>query len=178
MANKTYIALLRGINVGGKNSLPMADLAAMFEAAGCQSVRTYIQSGNVVFDASQAIAAKVPAVISAAISRQRGFESPVILRSGAELREAAKRNPFVKAPAEHLHVAFLDSDPGALAATLEPNRSPGDSFRVDGREIFLHCPKGYGKTKLTNAWFDSRLKTTSTVRNWKTVLKLLELSGA
>ena len=177
MSERTYVALLRGINVGGKNSVPMKDLVAMFEKAGCAEVSTYIQSGNVVFRAEAALAVKLPAAIGAAIKKRFGFEPPVVLRSGEELRKVAEGNPFIKCEAETLHVAFLADLPGKEPVrSLEPK--PPDEFAVIGREIYLRCPNGYGKTKLTNAWFDSRLKTISTVRNWRTVLKLLEMTKA
>jgi uncharacterized protein (DUF1697 family) len=174
-----YVALLRGVNVGGKNILPMADLSRMFEEAGCAGVRTYIQSGNVRFSASQAKAAKLPSLIAARIAEQFGHRTPVLLRSAEELGETIRNNSFLQAgaPENHLHVLFLadQPDPGAVAS-LDPDRSPPDAFVVRGREIYLRCPNGVGVTKLTNAWFDSRLATISTGRNWRTVLKLLELA--
>ncbi|CAG0959582.1 hypothetical protein PLCT2_00676 [Planctomycetaceae bacterium] len=175
MAKSTYIALLRGINVGGKNLLPMKALAALCEEAGCEDVRTYIQSGNVVLRAEAKLAASLPGKLGTAIKRGFGFEPPIVLRSVEELARVAAGNPFINHEAETLHVAFLSHAPDKeTARSLEPK--PPDEFVLSGREIYLRCPNGYGKTKLTNAWFDARLKTTSTVRNWKTVLKLLELA--
>lgn len=177
MAN--FVALLRGVNVGGKNLLPMAELSRMFEEAGCSNVLTYIQSGNVRFSVSQAKAAKLPGVISARIAERFGYRTPVILRSADELGETVRNNSFLHAgsPENHLHVLFLADQPEAAAiASLDPDRSPPDAFVVRGREIYLQCPNGVGNTKLTNAWFDSRLATISTGRNWRTVLKLFELA--
>ena len=175
-----HVALLRGINVGGKNMLPMKDLAAMFTNAGCASVSTYIQSGNVVFEASPALSRRIPTLIERAISDRFGYQVPVVTRSGAELGKIVRANPFLEAGANigTLHVAFLaDSPAQAKIKALDPNRSPPDEFAVRGREIYLQCPNGYGRTKLTNGYFDSKLATTSTVRNWRTVVKLLELAG-
>ncbi len=177
MAN--FVALLRGVNVGGKNLLPMAELTRMFEEAGCASVLTYIQSGNVRFSASPAKAAKLPGMISARIAERFGYRTPVILRTADELGETVRNNSFLHAgaPENHLHVLFLADQPEAAAiASLDPDRSPPDAFVVRGREIYLRCPNGAGTTKLTNAWFDSRLTTISTGRNWRTVLKLFELA--
>jgi uncharacterized protein (DUF1697 family) len=175
----TYVALLRGVNVGGKNLLPMKDLTCLFGDAGCAGVRTYIQSGNVIFSASQAKAQKLPDRISKAIADRFGYRTPVVLRRAEELGETIRNNPFLHAGASEnfLHVMFLGSQPdaGAIAA-LDPDRSPPDAFVVRGREIYLQCPNGAGTTKLTNAWFDSRLSTISTGRNWRTVLKLFELA--
>jgi len=174
-----FVALLRGVNVGGKNLLPMKELSRMFEEAGCANVLTYIQSGNVRFSASPAKAAKLPGVISARIAERFGYRTPVILRSADELGETIHNNSFLQAgaPENHLHVLFLADRPDAAAiASLDPDRSPTDAFVVCGREIYLQCPNGVGNTKLTNAWFDSRLATISTGRNWRTVLKLFELA--
>lgn len=172
-----HVALLRGINVGGKNRLPMAALSAMFERAGGRDVRTYIQSGNVVFRAGARDAAQVGKRVSAAIERELGLRVPLVIRSAPELRAVAARNPFLGAedPAR-LHVAFLADLPRAAAgAALDPRRSPPDRFVLRGRELFLCCPDGIGRTRLTNDYLDRTLGTVSTVRNWKTVLALCEL---
>jgi uncharacterized protein (DUF1697 family) len=175
-----WVALLRGINVGGKNLLPMTDLARLFEAAGCARVRTYIQSGNVLFTASRARAEKLPGLIASGIGDRFGYQVPVLLRTAEDLGQTIRQNPFLEAgaPEENwLHVMFLASHPDAgRVAALDPLRSPPDAYAVRGREIYLHCPNGMAKTKLTNAYFDSRLATISTVRNWRTVLKLFELA--
>jgi uncharacterized protein (DUF1697 family) len=174
-----YVALLRGINVGGKNLLPMKVLAAMFDAAGCSDVTTFIQSGNVIFGATEKLAAKLAHDISKRIAKQCGLDVPVIVRSAEELERVAKVNPFVKrgADPEHFHVVFLADRPTAKQiALLDSKRSPPDEFEVIGQEIYLCCPNGMGRSKLTNAYFDSKLSTVSSVRNWRTVGKLIELS--
>jgi uncharacterized protein (DUF1697 family) len=176
-----HVALLRGINVGGKNKLPMADLARIFTEAGGSDVRTFIQSGNVVFAASPKLAGRIAAIVSREITGSFGLRVPIVLRGADELREAVARNPFLKKgiDPDWLHVGFLAEAPDkAHAASLDPERSPGDSFVLRGREIYLHVPNGMARTKLTNAWLDSKLATTSTFRNWRTVLKLLEMTQA
>jgi uncharacterized protein (DUF1697 family) len=176
----TFVALLRGINVGGKNLLPMRDLVAMFERAGCAEVRHYIQSGNVVFRAAGALAARISQVIAGDIERTFRLSVPVVLRSGKELTAVAKGNPHIADGADPAacHVMFLADAPSKKqCAALDPARSPGDSFVAKGREVYLLCPNGVARTKLTNAYFDSALGTTSTARNWKTVLKLVEMAG-
>jgi uncharacterized protein (DUF1697 family) len=175
-----HIALLRGINVSGKNMLPMAELAKMFVAAGCGDVKTYIQSGNVVFRASDGVVSKLGGLITPQIEERFGCKVPVVLRSAAELGEVVRSNPFLKAGAaeDSLHVYFLAGMPAAGdVAGLDTGRSAPDAFAVVGREIYLRLPNGMGRTKLTNAYFDSKLKTVSTARNWRTVLKLLEMVG-
>jgi uncharacterized protein (DUF1697 family) len=176
-----HVALLRGINVTGNNRLPMAALTEMFVAAGCTDVKTYIQSGNVVFAAKDAAAKKVPGVVSAAISKKFRFSVPVVLFTLDEVRAVAKKNPFLKAgkEGERLHIAFLDAAPSkAQVASLDPARSPGDEFAVAGRAVYLSFPNGVGRTKLTNAYLDSKLGTVSTLRNLRTVQALIELGEA
>lgn len=176
-----HIALLRGINVGGKNKLPMKDLAAMFREAGCDDVRTYIQSGNVVFRAGSALARDIPSLIGASILTRFGYRVPVVTRTACDLQEIVRVNPFAQSgfEANRLLVLFLADVPDrALVDSLDPDRSPGDEFAVVGREVFVNYPNGVARSKLTNAYFDSRLSTTSTARNWRTVNKLLELAAS
>ena len=174
-----HVALLRAINVGGKNKLPMKDLAGMFTGAGCRDVMTYIQSGNVVFSASASVLKKLPGVVSAKIAEEFGHRVPVVIRSHEELAAVVNGNVLLQAGAEEkiLYLAFLADVPGALAvAKLDPDRSPPDRFVVTGNHIYLHLLNGAAKTKLTNAWMDSKLSTISTMRNWATVLKLHEMT--
>jgi uncharacterized protein (DUF1697 family) len=174
----THVALLRGINLAGKNRLPMKELVALFAAAGCEDVRTYIQSGNAIFRASRVIAADLPATIPARIKERFGYRTPVIVRSAAEFEAVFADNPFhAQGVAEsELHVVFLADRPAAArVAALDPDRSPGDAFAVLGREVYLHLPNGLGRSKLTNDWFDTKLGTIGTVRNWRTVTTLREL---
>jgi len=176
----THVALLRGINVGGRNTLPMARLVTMFEEAGCQRVRTYIQSGNVVFEAPAATARQVPAAVTASIAIAFGFQVPLVTRTARELERIVKANPFIELGTDLrlLHVGFLANRPSAAqGATLDPHRSPPDAFTLRERELYLRCPNGMARTKLTNAYFDARLQTVTTIRNWRTTLRLLELSG-
>ncbi len=174
-----HVALLRGINVGGKHKLPMQELTAMFVAAGCSDVRTYIQSGNVMFRAERALTARIPMLIAQAINDAKGFDVPVVSRSADELEQIEHNNPFLAAGADaaKVHVVFLATTPSAEAvAGLDAERSPPDEFSVQEREIYLHLPNGVARTKLTNDYFDRALGTISTVRNWRTVLKLVEMA--
>jgi uncharacterized protein (DUF1697 family) len=176
----TRVALLRGINVAGKNLLPMKDLARMFEDAGCANVRTYIQSGNVIFEAPDG-ASKVAEEVTRAIEKKFGYRVPVILRTTSEMEATIRGNPFLVAEIDTkwLHVYFLGDRPSAACcASLDAKRSAPDAFQVRGREIYLHLPNGMGRSKLTNAYFDSKLSTTCTARNWATVLKLAEMMRA
>ncbi len=175
---RTHVALLRAINVGGRNSLPMKDLVKLCEGAGCRDVATYIQSGNVAFGASATLAKKLSVALEAAIRAHAGLGVPVILREAAALRAIATANPFLKAGADpgELHVGFLADVPTtAQIAALDPKRSPPDEFVVRGGEVYFRFPKGVGKTKLTIPYLDAKLGTTITLRNWRTLHALIEL---
>lgn len=179
--DRRHVALLRGINLGGNNRLAMRDLVALFSTAGCTDVMTYIQSGNVVFRAPAAVTAALAGAIQTGIEREFGLRVPVVLRSADELERVVRDNPFLgrDADTDALHVMFLAAAPApAAVASLDPQRSPGDEFAVVGREVYLRCPRGLAGTKLGNDYFDRRLATISTGRNWRTVLKLVEMAGA
>lgn len=176
--SETYVALLRGINVGGKNKLPMKDLTAIFGDAGARDVRTYIQSGNVVFTASPGSIDALADSVTREIEARLGLTIPVVIRSHAELEAALEANPYLDRAAnpKALHVMFLKDHPAPSAvAALDPNRSPPDELTVVNREVFLHCPNGIGRSKLTNTWMDRALATVSTARSWNTVNALVDM---
>lgn len=172
---KHHVALLRGINVGGRHSVPMKLLAEMFGDAGCENVQTYIQSGNVVFSASTAVVAKVPTVISEAIRKKLGHEVPVVVRTAEQMKEVIAGNPFAKRKDfdNFSHVVFFS---GKFSPTnvgqLDPERSPGDEFSCSGCEVYLWLPNGAGQTKLNSSYLDKTLAGIGTQRNWRTVVKL------
>lgn len=175
-----YLALLRGINVGGKNKLPMRDLTGLFVEAGCCDIQTYIQSGNVLFAADPDTLPSLSAALTTLIAERFGLRVPVVLRTAAEIRDAVRHNPYLEqgAPEETLHVVFLADQPDERRiARLDPDRSPPDAFVVRGREVYLRLPNGAGRTKLTNDYLDRTLATISTARNWRTVCQLLALMG-
>lgn len=177
---QSYIAILRGINVSGKNKILMEDLRSLLSEMKLKDAKTYIQSGNIVFKSDGKLSnEKLAAKIEAGIKKKFGFDVPVIVRSEAELKKAIAANPFIKnkkTNPERMHITFLSSAPDkALLKTLETFSSPPDEFHIDGKEIFLHCPVSYGETKLSNNFFEKKLKVTATTRNWKTVNTLLEM---
>ena len=177
----THVVLLRGINLGGRNKLPMKDLARMLTELGCQDVTTYIQSGNAVVTMDEALAAALPGRLAECIQEQAGLRVPVVVRTREAFATVVRDNPYLAAGADPqaLHVMFLADQPSPEeVAALDPNRSPPDAYLVRGREIYLHCPQGVADTRLTNAYFDARLKTVSTSRNWRTVLKLRDMADA
>src|SRR5262245_24953634 len=161
----SHVALMRGINVGGKNMLSMQDLAAAFAEEGCTDVRTYINSGNVIFNAAPRTVTRLAERVAERLLREHGLTVPVVLRSRDELERVTRSNPFLKSGTDPdwLHVLFLADEPKrAVVAGLDPKRSPPDRFEVVGGDIYLSCPNGVARTKLTNAYFDSRLGTIST----------------
>lgn len=173
-----FVALLRGINVGGKNKLPMRVLMDFFERAAVEDVDTYIQSGNVVFSAAQPRVKAAIASVEGMIRDEVGLDVPIVLRSAKQIGTMVDANPFAGQPIEHLHVGFLQKAPtAAKAKSLDPGRSPGDEFALVGSHIYFRCPNGLARTKLTTQYFDSRLDVVMTVRNWKTVNKLVAMLG-
>jgi len=176
----TYIALIRGINVTGNKIVPMAKLREMFEALGFKQVRTYIASGNVIFQAAKTAPEKLSRKIEAEILKEFGFSASVITKTPEELAAALSNNPFLKEKnidPSKLHVSFL-SDVGAEAgiSKLAALETGCDRFHCVGREIYLHCPDGYGNTKLNNNVLEKLLGVTATTRNWNTVSKLYAMA--
>jgi uncharacterized protein (DUF1697 family) len=172
----TYVALLRGINVGGNNKVPMADLRAMCLGLGYDNVETYIQSGNVVFDTAASEASAV-AAMEAGLLSTFGLKLSVVVRSAAELVEIVTRNPFPsQEDGTKLHVTcFAERLAAAMVAKLDPAIAPPDTFVLDGREMYLHLPGGMGTSKLA-LHVGQKLGKLGTTRNWNTVLKLVEMS--
>lgn len=170
-----HVALLRAVNLGPHNKLPMKDLAAAFEAAGAKDVRTFINSGNVLFSASPSAVASIVKKARAAIEKRFHFEAPIVHRTAAELAKVVRANPFDDV--DHVHVTFLTDKPTkAAVALLEARRHSSESIVAKGRELYLHLPKGVGQTKLIAAFIDKTLATTGTTRNFRTVTKLTELA--
>jgi uncharacterized protein (DUF1697 family) len=173
----TYVALLRGINVGGKHLVPMKALKAVVAGLGHGDVATYIASGNVVFTSAREDEARVAAGLEAGITKAFGLSIPVVLRTHEELAMVAAHNPFPKKDLARLYVTFLGRAPsGKALARLDPRRSAPDEYVVHGRDVYLHLPAGFGKTTLTVDYFQKHLETPATTRNWNTVNTLVELS--
>jgi uncharacterized protein (DUF1697 family) len=177
---RTYVALLRGINLGSRKRVSMPDLQALFASLGAEDVVTYVQSGNVVFTSSDG-AEKLIAALERRIRRDLGLTVTVLLRTQPQLAKVLAGNPFAKRvkEASKLHVTFLAEKPDrSLVSDLDPEPAAPDEFRVVGQEVYLHCPNGYGRSKLTNAYFEKQLGVAATTRNWNTVTKLAELASA
>lgn len=170
----THVALLRGINVSGQKKIVMADLRALLEQAKLREVQTYIQSGNIVFQSSLEAAA-LRQKIHSAIADEYGFDVPVQVIPASHWREWANQNPFLpghEVDLKFLHLTILEKDPGPLPPV---SFDTTDQFQQRGRLIYLYCPGGYGRSKLTNAFWERKAGCAATTRNWKTVRKLAEM---
>ena len=172
---KTYIALFRGINVGGKNSLPMKELVALLQQNGCEHVKTYIQSGNVVFQTQNEQPHKLAEAISSAIAQKFGFQPKILLLQKADLEKAVAHNSFSTQEGKALHFFFLESIPAkpnleGLAAV----QTASEEFQLIDKVLYLYAPQGVGRSKLA-AKIEPALRVTSTARNWNTISKLMEM---
>lgn len=175
----TFIAMLRGINVSGHRIIKMEALRASLAGLGFKHIQTYVQSGNVIFEADEPVAG-LAGKISQKILDDFSFDVPVLVKTDKELAEIIDRNPFVKdkaMDAEKLHVTFLSDDPPKNAVELlQPLAAGEEQARIAGRAVYLYCPNGYGNTKLTNTAIEKKLACGATTRNWKTTRKLLEMA--
>jgi uncharacterized protein (DUF1697 family) len=175
----TSIALLRGINVGGKNTVRMAELVSLLQSLHFANVSSYLQSGNFVFDHNRAGPSALSDGIEQAISQKFGFDVKVIVRTAEELRSLILGNPLLGMPKidkEKLHVTFLKEAPQKPDISyFEEVKDAEELLRIKGKEVFLYCPNGYGRSKLTNQAFEKKLSTVATTRNWKTVNALAEM---
>lgn len=175
---ETYIALFRGINVGGKNILPMKALKALLENLNLQNIKTYIQSGNVVFQSEAIDAARLSSQISAEIKKNHGFEPRVLLLALEEMEQAIRLNPFpeVVSDPKTLHVGFLTSKPANPdMEALESLRAENERFELVDRLFYLHAPDGIGRSKLA-ASAERLLGVPMTDRNWRTIDKIMAMA--
>lgn len=176
---KTYIALFRGINVGGNNKLPMKELVAVLEGLGLSHIKTYIQSGNVVFQGNVSNTIQLAAKISTAIRKHHGFEPKVLLLDAVKLEKIIKDYPFPEAEVagNTLHFNFLaEIPPKPDLAGIEKIRSAGEQCELKGDMFYLHAPDGIGRSKLA-ANMEKLLGVPMTGRNWNTVSKLREMAA-
>jgi uncharacterized protein (DUF1697 family) len=174
---KTWVALFRGINVGGNNKLPMKELVATLESIGCQDVTTYIQSGNAVFRSEETDASMLSDRITAAVKESQGFEPRALVLESEAVERAVRSNPFHEAESEpkSLHVYFLATSPGHPdLEALEEIRGDREQFVLDGDVLYLHAPDGVGRSRLA-ANAEKLLGVSATARNWRTVSKLLAM---
>jgi uncharacterized protein (DUF1697 family) len=177
----TYVSILRGINVSGQKKILMADLKALYKQLSFKNVQTYIQSGNVVFDyAGDKSKLAIAGMIEHSINKKYNFLVPVLVKHPDDLISTIKNNPFREEAGvdpSRVAVTFLENQPtSANLIKLEGVEYPPDRFIIDGENIYIHCPKSYGNSKLSNNFFENKLKVRATTRNWKTINKLVEMS--
>lgn len=174
----TYVAVLRGINVSGQRIIAMKDLKALFQKAGYDNVMTYIQSGNVVFGSTETSIKKLEKNISELIENHYNFSVPVLVLSRENMNEILEKNPYIdrEKDTNKLHVTLLEKIPEEkLLASCRDEKYQSDEFTITDTTIYLYCPDGYGMTKFSTTFFEKKLGVEATTRNWKTILKLLEL---
>ena len=170
-----YIALLRGINVSGQKKILMADLRALCESLGFLNVRTYIQSGNVIFDSENEVSSEI---ISGAIEKKYGWHVPVLLTTAGEIQAILDGCPFPKETKEKSYFGLLYDPPSteAVKTTLSYN-FPNEEFYITSKCVYLYCAKGYGHSKTGNNFFEKKLKISITSRNYRTMVKLMDMAS-
>ncbi len=176
----TYIAMLRGINVSGQKKIKMADLRAHLAELAFGNIRTYIQSGNIIFEHEETSASYLEDKIKQKILEKYGFEVPVLVKLSADFEHLLSHNPFLKDPAKEtkrMYVTFLAEEPQAegLAKLQTVDYAP-EEYILEGKEIYFFSPLGYGRAKMNNSFFEQKLKVAATTRNWRTINKLLEMT--
>ncbi len=176
-----YISLLRGINVSGQKKIPMAELKSLYKSLGFENVTTYIQSGNVIFSSAERDESKLSALISDKIQEVFSFDIEIIIRSKESWASIIQNNPFTNRKSinpKKLHVTLLSQVPSDInTGVLNKVKLSLEEYVICEKEIYLYCPEGYGRSKLSNNLIESKLKITATTRNWNTVNKLFEIAN-
>jgi uncharacterized protein (DUF1697 family) len=172
----TYISLLRGINVTGNKVIKMADLQKLYESLKFKNVQTYIASGNVVFQSPETDVQKLRRKIQKKIQEKFGFDVGILVITPKQLEKAIKQNPFPNAKPNMLCFNFLSEAPANVPMDeINARKDPAEQVKIIGDVLYHHCPIGFGKTDVTNAFLEKKLNVVATARNWNTVNKLLEM---
>ena len=176
---RKYISMLRGINVSGQKIVTMQELKTLYESLDLKNIKTYIQSGNVIFESPDTDVSELINKLETAIKQTFGFSVIVIIRTENEFQHIIEKNPFYgkrKEDIKKLHVTFLSDTPSksSINSMIKKVEQGVDEWFITEKEIYLYCPNGYGRTKLTNNYFENKLNVSATTRNWKTVNKLYD----
>jgi uncharacterized protein (DUF1697 family) len=176
----TYISILRGINVSGQKLIKMDALKKLVENLKLENVRTYIQSGNVIFSGKETNEKELEEKIEKQIETDFGYQVPVIVLTAETLKQIIGQNPFSKYTEKEsgfLHVTFLGDKPKEYyIKSIEDKKQEDEEIQCSDNAVYLYCPNGYGKTRLTNSFFEGKLKVKATTRNWKTTNELLAMA--
>jgi uncharacterized protein (DUF1697 family) len=174
----TYIALLRGINVGGHKKVPMAELRELLENSGFENVVTYIQTGNVIFQTSESSIQNIEDIIQKAIMAHFGFDVSIIVKTPKDLQRIFDACPFSEEKKKTSYFTMLHSTPDdELVKIASEKIYEGEEYVIINDCIYFYCAKGYGQAKFNMNLFERKLKTASTSRNYRTMVKLLSLSS-
>jgi len=175
---RTCISILRGINVGGHRKISMEQLRECYESLGFNGVRTYVQSGNVVFEHKTADPSEIVDGIRGAIKRSFGLDVQVIIRTKEEMLSVIKNMPFKGLDQSKVHVTFLSEKPERFPLKeIDAVKDGAERFSFSGREVYLFCPNGYGRSKLSNQFLEKKTEVYATTRNWRTVNALSALAN-
>ncbi|MFA6402770.1 MAG: DUF1697 domain-containing protein [Salinivirgaceae bacterium] len=177
----TYLSILRGINVSGHRMIKMDALRQLFADLGFINIQTYIQSGNIVFQSKKDDQQKLENKIAKAITEKFTFDVPVIVKELDEFKQIISNNPFMTDKGKditHFHVTFLSDKPDQENFNkIKDEQYQQDEFQLVDKAIYLYCPNSYSNSKLTNSFFENKLKVTATTRNWKTVNELQNIAN-
>ncbi len=174
-----YIAMLRGINVSGQKLIKMADLRESMTQLGLEEVSTYVQSGNILFNARESDLSVLADKIEKQIKKDFTFDVPCLVRSANYFKKVLTNNDFLQQGKEEkrCYVTFLEEDPDPmLVQKIDPNQYVPEAFIIKGDLVYFYSPEGYGKAKMNNNFFEQKLKLKATTRNWNSVNKLFELA--
>lgn len=171
-----YIVFLRGINVGGKKSVKMTELKKLFYDMQFQNVKTYINSGNVIFETNVSDVKYLNKIIESELEKTFGFIIPCIIRTLNELIQIIQNNPFSDRETDCMYVTLLSGKPDMeVIKKLNTYKNGVDDFYVINREIYLQCRSGYHVTKFNNNFLESKLQIAATTRSLKTLNRLIEI---
>ena len=171
--------MLRGINVGGNRGVKMEDLKRLYTSLGYRNVRTYVQSGNVVFEHHDASSSKLAGEIEKSLKQHFGFDISVLIRTDKELKRLIDKNPFTEKDESKMYLTFLSTNPRTFSIDqFDRFVASGEACSISGHDIYLFCPNGYGRTKLSNNFFEKTLKVIATTRNWRTTKMLNSMTSS
>lgn len=174
---KTYIALLRGINVGGQKKIKMADLKIYLNELNFQEIQTYIQSGNILFKSTETSLQKLETSIREKIKEKYAFKVPVLIKTPLEIQHILQHIPFKDIDYSKLYFTFLNEKPQhVLVKKLKEIDYSPEEYVINNTTIYFYSPNGYGNAKMNTTFFEKKLKVQATTRNWKTTCKLLEMA--